>query len=385
MVTSPHPPVPASGVPPTAEPTVPLVDLAAQHREVADEIARGWADVLERSAFVLGEEVGRFEESFAAFCGVRHCIGVANGTDALEIALRAVGVSGGDEVILPANSYIASAFAVARLGAIPVLVDVDPDSLLLDPEDVLDRVGPRTRAVMPVHLYGQCAPVERLVEGLPDRVAVVEDASQAHGARRHGATAGTLGVVAGTSFYPSKNLGAYGDAGAVVSDSEEIARRVRTFANQGSEARDRHRVRGANSRLDTVQAVVLQAKLGRLAGWNAARAAAAARYDELLSSVPRVTRPTVLAGNEHVWHLYVVRVSGRDAVHGRLLEAGIGAAVHYPVPIHLQEAFADLGHDAGAFPEAERAATEVLSLPMYPHLTPALQERVVEAVREAVG
>jgi len=385
MVTNHGAYVHGSGEPSTKRSTIPLVDLAAQHREVADEIAAGWARVVERSAFILGEEVGRFEEAFASFCGIGHCIGVASGTDALEIALRAVGVVAGDEVILPANSYVASAFAVARLGAIPVLVDVDPDHLLIDPARVVDRLGPRTRAVMPVHLYGQCAPVDELLACLPERVSVIEDASQAQGARRHGAMAGGLGAAAAMSFYPSKNLGAYGDAGAVLSDTGEIARSVRVFANQGSEERDRHVVRGANSRLDTLQAVVLLAKLTRLAVWNAARAAAAARYEELLASTSAVRLPAVLPGNEHVWHLFVVRVPSRRAVREQLLLSGVGTGVHYPVPIHLQEAFADLGHGPGDFPVAERAAIEVLSLPMHPHLTPAQQEHTVEALRRAVG
>ncbi len=365
--------------------TIPLVDLSAQHAEVAGEIAEGWASVIERSAFVQGEEVGRFESAFAAFCGVRHCVGVANGTDALEIALRAVGVGPGDEVILPANSYVASAFAVTRIGAIPALVDVDPDHLLMDPVRVAERLGPRTRAVMPVHLYGQCAPVEVIRSIVPEGVAIVEDASQAQGARRFGTMAGAFGDAAGASFYPSKNLGAYGDAGAVLSGSDEVARRARVFSNQGSEERDRHVARGGNSRLDTLQAVVLSAKLGRLPAWNAARARAAERYEELLGPLGAVRRPSVLRGNEHVWHLYVVRVPGRDEVRRSIRMAGIDAGVHYPVPIHLQEAFADLGHGPADFPVAEESARQVLSLPMHPHLTAAHQERVADALRMAEG
>jgi dTDP-4-amino-4,6-dideoxygalactose transaminase len=365
-------------------PGVPFVDLAPQHREIADEVAAGWGRVVERSAFVLGEEVGAFEEAFAASCGVGHCVGVANGTDALEIALRAVGVGPGDEVILPANSYVASAYAVHRAGGTPVLVDVDPKHLLIDPARVAERVGPRTRAVMPVHLYGQCAPVEDLVAVVPEHVAVVEDASQSQGARRHGIPAGGLGAAAGMSFYPSKNLGAYGDAGAVVSASSEVAGRARVFANQGAEARDRHVVRGTNSRLDTLQAVVLSAKLRRLPDWNAARAAAAAGYDERLAPAERISRPGSMDGNDHVWHLYVVRVDDRDAVARALREAGVGCGVHYPVPIHLQEAFRDLGHRPGDFPVAEEAAGRILSLPMYPHLAPEQQDRVVATLLGAV-
>ena len=345
---------------------IPLVDLATQHREVADEVRRGIARVVERSAFILGEEVADFEDAFARFVGVRHCVGVGSGTDALELALRALGVGPGDEVILPANTFIATALAVLRAGATPVLVDCDPETLLIDVAAARPRVSARTAAVIPVHLYGQMAPVEEL--------APIGPASRR--GRRPGAwrapqrcAAGAAGRIAATSFYPGKNLGAYGDAGAVLTARRDVAARVRALRNYGSERKYEHPALGFNSRLDTLQAVVLRAKLARLAAWNATRRAAAARYDELLAGVPGVVRPRTAPGNEHVWHLYVVRVPRRDLVLRRLLAAGIGAGVHYPLPIHLQGALRALGHGRGDFPCAERAAAEVLSLPIFPQIT----------------
>jgi dTDP-4-amino-4,6-dideoxygalactose transaminase len=359
---------------------IPLVDLAAQHREIAAEVTEGFARIVERTAFILGEEVAAFERAYAAFSGVRHCIGVANGTDALELALRAIGVGPGDEVILPANTFIATAAAVVRAGATPALVDCDPVHLLIDPDRTAARVTSRTKAIIPVHLYGQAAPVE----ALGDSVAIVEDAAQVQGAKRDGRSVGGFGIVAGTSFYPGKNLGAYGDAGAVLTNADDVAQKVRALRNYGSEVKYAHPEIGFNSRLDPLQAVVLTAKLRRLAAWNDARRAAARRYDALLADVGGVGRPSTLPGNEHVWHLYVVRVPRRDDVLRKLNAAGIGAGIHYPVPIHLQGAFAGLGHQRGDFPVAEAAADEILSLPLYPHITAAQQERVVEALRAAL-
>jgi dTDP-4-amino-4,6-dideoxygalactose transaminase len=366
--------------------TIPLVDLQAQHRQVAREVAAGFARVIERTAFILGEDVATFERAYARFCGVAHCIAVANGTDALELALRAAGIRHSDEVVVPANSFIASALAVARAGATPVFVDVDPQYHLIDPTHLAERMTRRTRAIMPVHLYGQIAPMKE-VENVAKTagVPIVEDAAQAHGARRDGHPAGSFGFAAGTSFYPGKNLGAYGDGGAVLTDSAEVAARVRALRNYGSEVKYQHPETGFNSRLDTLQAVVLNAKLAHLAAWNDARRAAAARYDALLADVPAVTRPATLAGNEHVWHLFVVRVPRRDEVLARLQAAGIGAGIHYPTPIHLQGAFRHLGHREGDFPVSEAAAKEILSLPLFPEITPDQQERVVAALREALA
>lgn len=368
------------------EGTIPLVDLKRQHAEVADAVRAGIERVLANTSFVLGPDVAEFETAYAAFSKVRHCIGVANGTDALEIAVRALGIGPGDEVIVPTNSFIASALGVVRAGATPVLVDSDPDTHLIDIASMERAVTDRTRAVMPVHLYGQCAPVEEIDAVLAGRdIAVLEDAAQAQGASRNGRSAGTLGAIAGTSFYPGKNLGAYGDAGAVVTESDELATRVRALRNYGGEVKYLHAETGFNSRLDTIQAVVLKAKLERLAGWNEARRKAAALYDELLAGVDGVRLSRTLPGNEHVHHLYVIRVADRDGVLARLQEAGIGAGIHYPVPIHLQGAFASLGHAEGAFPAAEAAAREVLSLPIFPGITVDEQERVVAALRTALA
>ena len=364
---------------------VPLVDLAAQHLAVREEIERGMAALFESSAYVLGPEVAAFEREFADFQSVRHCVGVANGTDAIELLLRAHEIGSGDEVVIPVNTFIATALAVVRSGARPVLADCDADHLLIDPSAVLSVLSPRTRAILPVHLYGQIAPMEALQQTGPIRPMLLEDAAQAQGARRNGTMAGSFGDGAATSFYPGKNLGAYGDAGAVLTNSETLAMRVRALRNYGGEAKYEHPLLGFNSRLDAIQAVVLRAKLRRLARWNELRRAAAARYDALLAGLEQVIRPRTLAGNEHVWHLYVVRVPARDAVWKQLRDAGIGAAIHYPRPLHLEGAMQHLGYRAGDFPVAERAASEILSLPMFPEITEEQQVRVVEALKAALG
>jgi dTDP-4-amino-4,6-dideoxygalactose transaminase len=366
--------------------SIPLVDLSAQHAAVADEVAAGWQEVLARTAFIGGPPVAAFEHEYAEFIGVPHCVAVANGTDAIEIALRALGVGQGDECILPANTFIATAEAVCRAGATPVLVDcADDDTYLIDTDAVEAAVTPRTSAIIPVHLYGQAAQVERLLP-LARRAGawLVEDAAQSQGARRNGTSAGALGDAAATSFYPGKNLGAYGDAGAVLTGSADVAARMRMIRDHGSPRKYEHEVIGVNSRLDTLQAVVLSAKLRRLAGWNAARRAAAAGYDELLSGCDAVVRPRTLDGNEHVWHLYTVRVPDRDRVLKELHAAGIGAGIHYPVPIHLTAAFEGLGYKQGAFPVTEHAARELLSLPLFPEITEAQQERVVSVLISAL-
>jgi dTDP-4-amino-4,6-dideoxygalactose transaminase len=364
---------------------IPLVDLAAQHAEVADEVDVGLAEVFATTAFIGGKAVFEFEQAYAEFINVTHCVGVANGTDALELALRAAGVQPGGEVIMPANTFIATAEAASRIGAVPVLVDVDPDYLLINPSKVAAAVNRRTQAIVPVHLFGQTAFVEQLQTlaadiGLP----IVEDAAQAQGAHRYERAAGSLGVAAATSFYPGKNLGAAGDAGAVTTDDPEIARTVRLLSSHGSPTKYVHEIVGVNSRLDTVQAVVLRAKLARLAKWNQLRREAAARYGELLADLPDVRLPVSAPGNEDVWHLYVIRVSDRDRVLARLNRSGVGAGIHYPSPIHLTPAYAHLRHSVGSFPVAERAASEILSLPLFPHLTFEQQEHVAATLSSAV-
>ncbi|HOZ57357.1 MAG TPA: DegT/DnrJ/EryC1/StrS family aminotransferase [Nakamurella multipartita] len=365
--------------------SVPLVDLRAQQTEIDDEVRAGLDEVFANTAFIGGKAVAGFEEAYADALGIRHCVGVANGTDALELALRAVGVGRDDEVILPANTFIATAEAVSRIGARPVLVDVDPEFLLIDPERVAESIGPNTKAVIPVHLFGQTAPVEKIAPIADAHGAViVEDAAQSQGATRFGRSAGGLGAVAATSFYPGKNLGAAGDAGAVLTDDPAVAARVRTISAHGSDRKYVHDVIGMNSRLDTVQAVVLLAKLRRLERWNELRRQAARRYTELLGDVPEVQLPAVAPGNDDVWHLYVIRVDERDRVLEALHSDGIGAGIHYPYPVHLTGAYAGLGLGPGSFPVAERAARRILSLPLYPHITQDQQRRVVDSVRAAV-
>jgi dTDP-4-amino-4,6-dideoxygalactose transaminase len=365
--------------------SIPLVNLGAQHRQIADEVLRGFADVMENTSFILGKHVKEFEDAFAKLVGAKHCVGVANGTDALELALRAAGIGAGDEVIVQTNTFIASALAIVRAGATPVFVDCEPVHQLIDVDQVARKMSPRTRAIMPVDLYGQVAPMERLEEiARAGKLLLIEDAAQAQGAKRNGRGAGTFGFVAGTSFYPGKNLGGYGDGGAVTTNSDEIAAKVRALRNYGSEVKYHHPEMGFNSRLDTLQAVVLGAKLKRLEGWNQARREAAARYDQLLAGVPGITLPGVAEGNEHVWHLYVVRVPNRDNVLKQLNAAGIGAGIHYPIPIHLQGSFKHFGLGPGSFPVAEKAANEILSLPMFAEITAEQQAAIAEQLKKAL-
>nr|WP_237739533.1 DegT/DnrJ/EryC1/StrS family aminotransferase [Arthrobacter sp. TB 26] len=366
--------------------SVPFVDLGAQQDEIADEVEIGLKEVFAQASFIGGPAVAEFEQAYARFLGAGHCVGVANGTDALELALRASGVRAGGEVILPANTFIATAEAVSRIGALPVPVDVDPEHLLIDPDRVAEAVTLRTQAIMPVHLFGQTAFVERLAPiAAACGAVIVEDAAQSQGASRHGRFAGTLGLAAGTSFYPGKNLGAAGDAGAVVTNDDGVAARVRMLGAHGSEQKYQHDAVGMNSRLDTIQAVVLNAKLRRLAMWNERRRKAAARYAELLADLPGVELPRTAPGNVDVWHLYVIRVAERDRVLAALNAAGIGAGIHYPVPVHLSGAYRGVGHGPGSFPVAERAARGILSLPMFPHISEVQQQYVADHLRAASG
>jgi dTDP-4-amino-4,6-dideoxygalactose transaminase len=364
---------------------VPLVDLGAQHREIAAEIAPPLQEVLESGAFIGGAAVAQFEQEYAEFVGVDHVVGVGNGTDALELALRATDVAPGDEVIIPANTFIATAEAVSRIGAVPVPVDVDPDYLLIDPLLVEKAITARTKTIVPVHLFGQTAPMERLLDLAESYgLAIVEDAAQSQGATRLGRQAGSFGVAAGTSFYPGKNLGAAGDAGAVLTNDPDIAARVRTIAAHGSDRKYVHDVVGFNSRLDTVQAVVLRAKLRRLSGWNELRRNAAAQYFELLGEVPGVRLPVTDPANDDVWHLFVVQVNERDRVLAEVNATGIAAGIHYPTPIHLTGAYRPLGYRAGDCPVAEEAGRRILSLPLYPHITRDQQHQVVASLLAAI-
>lgn len=374
---------PAATADPAAAP-IPFVDLGAQQREIDAEVQAGLRRVFDTTAFIGGPDVQAFESEYAAFTEVSDCVGVGNGTDALELALRAAGVRAGGEVILPANTFIATAEAVSRIGAVPVLVDVDPQYLLIDPVAAAAAITERTQAIMPVHLYGQTAFVEQITPAAERAgVVIIEDAAQSQGAFRHGRMAGSLGLAAGTSFYPGKNLGAAGDAGAVLTNDAGLAARVRVLGEHGSPQKYRHSTVGMNSRLDTVQAVVLRAKLAHLERWNGLRRAAAQRYAELLRPLAAegaVWLPAEAAGNYHVWHLYTIQVQDRDQVLAELQAAGIGAGVHYPVPVHLTGAYEHLGQGPGSFPVTEAAADRLLSLPIFPHITVGQQERVVGAL-----
>ncbi len=367
----------------TAVTNVPFVDLAQQRDEVAHEVSAGFAQVLAGTSFVMGPAVTRFEDAYAAYCGVSHAVGVGNGTDAIELALRAAGVGVGDEVILPANTFVATAEAVSRAGADIVLVDCGPD-FTIDVDAVSATVTDRTRAVIPVHLYGQLADVESLRAVVGPDVLVIEDAAQSQGAHRDGRRSGALGDLASTSFYPGKNLGAYGDAGAVTTSDPELAQKLRDLRNHGGSVKYEHNVIGVNSRLDSLQAVVLSAKLAHLDRWNGMRRDAAGRYDATLADLPQVIRPSGIGSEAHVWHLYVIRVAQRDQVLASLSSQQIGSGIHYPVPVHLTRAYRHLGYGPGAFPVAEAAASEILSLPMFPHISERQQARVVEALDQAL-
>jgi dTDP-4-amino-4,6-dideoxygalactose transaminase len=364
---------------------IPLVDLKAAHAEVADEVARGMADVIARTAFIDGPEVAEFETAYAEFTGAGHVIGVANGTDALEIALRVLNLQPGDEVIVPANSFIATAEAVIRAGGVPIYVDVTVDALM-DPAALEAAITPRTVGIIPVHLYGQMPDMEA-IQTIATRYGlfVLEDAAQAQGASQNGRSAGSWGIAAGTSFYPGKNLGAYGDAGAVLTNDADFAHRTRLMTHHGSQKRYSHEIFGFNSRLDTLQAVVLSAKLKGLAAANARRQEAAASYGRQLEGLDSVTAPRTVPGNEHVWHLYVVRVPERDRMLAELNARGIGAGLHYPVPLHLTEALKSDRFKPGQFPVAEELSATILSLPLFPQITPEQQERVVRELREAMS
>lgn len=362
---------------------VPFVDLSVQLASIRAEIDAAIARVLDDTSFVLGPHLEAFERDFARFAEVKHVVGVGNGTDALELAFRALGLRG--EVVMPANTFVATPLAATRAGLRPVFVDVDPDTLLLDPSKLDEAIGAETSAIVPVHMFGQVAPMARLAELAEARdLALVEDVAQAHGARRDGKVAGTFGDIAATSFYPGKNLGAYGDAGAVMTHDDDLAAEVRALRNYGSEVKYHHPKMGFNSRLDPIQAAILGVKLGHLAAWTDARRAAAARYDRLLAGVEGVRLPVTPEGTDPVWHLYVVRVAERDRVLKAMQAAGVGVGVHYPMPCHLQGAFAKLGHARGDFPVAEEAARTMISLPIFPEITEAQQEEVVGALRAAL-
>jgi len=385
---------------PSAE-TIPLLDLRAQYDSIAPEIRAAIDEVLAAQQFVLGPLCEAFEQEVAQASGTRYGVGVASGTEALELALHACGVSAGDEVIVPAFTFIATGSAVTSLGARPVFADIEPATFNLDPSQLEMRITPRTRAIVAAHLFGLAADMDPILalaakHGIP----VIEDNAQSIGATYHGRKTGSMGRAGCLSFYPTKNLGAYGDAGMIVTDDEKLATRLRALRNHGQTGRYLSTERGWNSRLDELQAAILRVKLRHLADWTAARQSHAQRYDSLLRDLPGLTLPRVPDGREHVYYLYTLRVAGRVAAHNlrddpsgatrsdivqqRLADRGIASVVYYPVPLHLQPLYASLGGKPGDLRISERAAREVLSIPLYPELTPAQIDRVAQAVRDAL-
>lgn len=362
---------------------VPFMDLSRLHEPLLPDIRAAMDEVIRRNAFILGDEVAQLENAFADYCDAAHCVGLDNGSSALELALRAWGIGPGDEVITAPNSFIATASGIAFTGATPVFVDIDPATYNIDVTQIEGAITPRTKAIVPVHLYGQPADMDPIMKiAHKHGLKVLEDACQAHGARYHGRRCGSLGDAAAFSFYPAKNLGCFGDGGALTTNDAALAEQVRMLRNYGQRVKYEHVFLAYNRRLDTLQAAVLNVKLPHLDGWNSSRRQTAARYESLLKG--SVETPQVADYAESVYHLYVIRCPNRDQIAAHLKQAGIDTGYHYPVPIHLQEAYAYLGHQPGAFPEAERACREVLSLPMFPHMRDEEIEAVAAAVLEAV-
>jgi dTDP-4-amino-4,6-dideoxygalactose transaminase len=366
----------------TQQSQVPFVDLGAQYRNISTEITEAISKVLRESDFILGREVSLFEEEFASFCQAKWAIGVDSGTSALELALRAYEIGPGDEVITAANSFIASALAISHAGAKPVLADVAADTFTMDVAAVEKAITPRTKAIIPVHLYGQPADMDPILQlAQRHRLVVIEDACQAHGARYKGKRTGSLGHAAAFSFYPGKNLGAYGDGGAVVTSDSAVAKRLEMLRNYGQREKYQHMFRGFNRRLDTLQAAVLRIKLKHLDEWNEARRQHAKSYSRQLAQTGIVV-PRASAASESVWHLYVIRIDQREALKEHLATRGISVGIHYPIPIHLQPAYRDLGYQQGDFPITEAYARQILSLPMYAELNPEIICRVAETISE---
>lgn len=362
---------------------VPFLDLGTAHAAIKSELLDVFAELIDSGAFTLGPQVAEFEAAFASWCGTQHCVGTASGLDALRLGLLAAGIEPGDEVVVPALTFVATAEAVTQAGGVPVPADISPRDLNLDPSAAEAAITERTRFILPVHLYGQMADM-RTLTALAERrgLSLVEDACQAHGAQRDGLRAGTAGIASAFSFYPGKNLGAMGDAGALVTSDAGIEDVVRALREHGQRRKYEHDVEGWTARLDTIQATVLLLKLPLLDEWNEQRRRAAALYSEALVDVPGVVLPPVPEGSTPVWHLYVVRVAEPERLAEALARRGIATGRHYPVPVHLTRAYARLGYRAGAFPVAEALACECLSLPLYPGITEAQIGAVVDAVHD---
>lgn len=361
---------------------VPLVDLSAQYQKISQQINEKLIQIMERGDFVLGEELKLFEEEFAKYCGTNYAVGVGSGTDALHLALLACGIKSGDEVVTAANTFAATAAAISMVGATPVLIDINPNNYNLDLNYLEKAITKKTKAVLPVHLYGQPLEMGKLMEiANKYNLLVIEDACQAHGSKYKEKKTGSFGIVGCFSFYPSKNLGAFGDGGMVVTNDEEIAEKIKMLRNHGEKQKYLHEIKGFNSRLDNLQAAILRVKLKYLDEWNKARNQLAQLYSKLLKETSLIT-PQVEPWAEHVFHLYVVRSQKRDELLNFLKTREIYAGIHYPHPIHLLPAFKDLGYQKGDFPITEKYSQEIISLPIYPELTEEAVRYVVAAVKE---
>ncbi len=360
---------------------IPFVDLKAQYLSIKEEIDRAVLDTLASTQFVLGKEVAAFEELFAAYTQCQHAIAVNSGTSALHLALLAVGVGRGDEVITTPHTFIATVSAIDYTGARPVFVDIDPVTFTIDPNQIAAAITPRTKAIIPVHLYGQPADMDPImVIARKYGLAVIEDAAQAHGAEYKGRRVGSIGDLGCFSFYPGKNLGAYGEGGAVTTNNPELARMIRMLRDWGAERRYHHDLKGFNYRMEGIQGAILRVKMNYIEHWTELRRAAAARYDAMLAPMG-IRTPTAFPDRRHVYHIYAIRDRQRDALQAYLNDRGISTGIHYPIPVHLQKAFAELGYRLGDFPQAEAAAAEVLSLPMFPELTVEQQQVVAQALQ----
>jgi dTDP-4-amino-4,6-dideoxygalactose transaminase len=367
------------------EKSIPMLDLGAQYQSIRSEIREAIDQVLESQHFILGPEVKALENEVAAYCGRRLGVGVASGTDALTLALCALGIGAGDEVIVPSFSFIATADCASLLGATPVFVDIDPITFCIDPAQIEAKITPRTKAIVPVHLYGQAADMDAMLEiARRHDLRVIEDNAQAIGATYKGRKTASMGDIGCLSFFPSKNLGGYGDGGMVVTDSEETAQKLRSLRAHGSLKKYYSTEQGWNSRLDEMQAAILRVKLRYLDSWGQGRRDRAALYDRLLLAVPEVTLPAIAEGRDHVFHQYTVRVPRRDKVQKLLTARGVPSMVYYPTPIHLQPIYSSLGYKTGDLPESERAAQEALSLPIYPELTNDQIEYVATSLGQAL-
>ncbi|MCO5050829.1 MAG: DegT/DnrJ/EryC1/StrS family aminotransferase [Verrucomicrobiae bacterium] len=364
--------------------SVPFLELKPAYEELQSEFDAAYHRVMDSGHYLLGGELTTFESEFADFCGVKYCVAVANGLDALHLILRAYGIGEGDEVIVPTNTFIATWLAVSYAGATPIGVEPDVKTYNLDPAKIKRVITSRTKAILPVHLYGQPADMRSIMAVAADHdLVVIEDSAQAHGAHYYGRSTGGLGNAAAHSFYPGKNLGAFSDAGAVTTNDEKLAETVRTLRNYGSKRKYFHEVKGFNSRVDELQAAFLRVKLQRLKEWNVRRQSIAARYLSELAEVQSLTLPFVPSWAEPVWHLFVIRHAERDRLQQKLQDRGIGTLIHYPIPAHLAEAYADLGGRVGDFPIAEEMSRTILSLPIGPHLTSSQVDEVISVVRDS--